>query len=141
MASRVGTATFPISADAHATTGMAVKSAEDEVNRIVTDINGAIADINNAGYVTASTPAFTAPVTSTGGATFHSGAALPAGGSTSFGIKLSSTNNFGIFGGSGAPTIIAAPGSLYIRSDGTGTGDRFYISKGGGSWAAGTTDT
>jgi len=129
---RVGTATFPISADIPNITGVAVKSAEDEVNRIVTEIN-------NAGYVLADAPAFTATVTSTNGASFHTDTAPPAGGSTARGINLGSTANFGLFYGSGAPSLNAAKGSLYIRTDGTTTNDRFYISLGAGTWTAGTT--
>lgn len=132
MTPDIGTATFPISTDMPTHTGVAVKSAEDEVNRIVTEING-------ASYVTPASPTFTSTVTSTGGASFHTGTAPPAGGSTATGIKLGSTANFGIFYGAGAPSANAAQGSLYIRTNGTGTSDRFYISLGAGSWTAVTT--
>lgn len=44
--------------------------------------------------------------------------AIPAGGTASLGYKLSSTTDFGTFFGSGAPTLAAARGSLYLRSDG-----------------------
>lgn len=70
----------------------------------------------------------------------YSGTAIPAGGTAGTGFKFSSTANFGIFFGSGAPTLSAAKGSLYLRSDGSGTGDRAYINTDGGTtWTALTT--
>lgn len=66
--------------------------------------------------------------------------AIPAGGTTGAGMKMSSTANFGVFFGSGAPTLSAAKGSLYLRSDGSGTGDRAYINTNGTTtWTALTT--
>jgi hypothetical protein len=66
--------------------------------------------------------------------------AIPAGGSNVFGFKFSSTLNFGIFNGSGAPTLSAAQGSLYVRSDGSATNNRAYINTDGGTtWTALTT--
>jgi hypothetical protein len=50
----------------------------------------------------------------------------------------SSTANFGIFFGSGAPTVTAAQGSLYLRTDGTTTNDRIYV-RGSAAWIAITT--
>jgi hypothetical protein len=68
--------------------------------------------------------------------------AIPAGGSTGQGYLFSSTANFGIFFGSGAPTLSAAKGSLYLRSDGTTTNDRMYINTDGSTgWTAVTTAT
>jgi hypothetical protein len=66
--------------------------------------------------------------------------AIPAGGTAGAGYKFSSTANFGVFFGSGAPTLAAAKGSLYLRSDGSGTGDRAYINTDGATaWTALTT--
>lgn len=67
--------------------------------------------------------------------------ALAAGGSTAHShIKFSSTANFGVFVGSGAPTISAAKGSLYLRSDGSSTSTRAYIATdSAGTWTAITT--
>src|SRR5262245_11719573 len=66
--------------------------------------------------------------------------AIPAGGTTGNGYRFSSTSNLGIFFGSGAPTLSAAQGSLYIRSDGTTTNNRAYINTDGGTtWTALTT--
>jgi hypothetical protein len=68
------------------------------------------------------------------------GTAIPAGGATNNGFKCTSTSNFGIFFGSGAPSLTAAKGSLYLRSDGSGTTDRAYIATdSAGTWTALTT--
>ena len=67
--------------------------------------------------------------------------ALPAGGTAGKGYLVSSdVTNFGVFFGSGAPTLSAAKGSLYLRSNGTTTNDRAYINTDGGTtWTALTT--
>jgi hypothetical protein len=54
-----------------------------------------------------------------------------AGGTTSFGLRIGSTTNFGIFYGSGVPTLSAAQGSLYLRTDGSSTSTRMYINTNG----------
>jgi hypothetical protein len=70
----------------------------------------------------------------------HSGTAIPAGGTAGAGVMVSSAVNFGVFFGSGAPTLAAAQGSLYLRSDGTTTNDRAYINTNGSTtWTALTT--
>jgi hypothetical protein len=61
----------------------------------------------------------------------HSGTAVPAGGTAGAGLKLSSTSNLGVFFGSGAPTLSAAQGSLYIRTDGSSTSTRLYVNTNG----------
>lgn len=77
-------------------------------------------------------------VTATGNITADSTVAPAAGGMAAF--LASSTANFGIFVGSGAPTIAAAKGSLYLRTDGTTTNDRAYINTNGSTtWTALTT--
>jgi hypothetical protein len=66
--------------------------------------------------------------------------AVPAGGTTGTGITMSTTANLGVFFGSGAPTLSAAKGSLYLRTDGSGTTDRAYINTNGTTtWTALTT--
>jgi hypothetical protein len=86
------------------------------------------------------TPAGTGKTTSAASITARSGTAIPAGGTAGAGVMVSSTANFGMFFGSGAPTLSAAKGSLYLRSDGSGTGDRAYINTDGGTtWTALTT--
>lgn len=70
-------------------------------------------------------------VTALGTPTVASATAIPAGGTAGTGYKFSSTANFGVFFGSGAPSLSAAKGSLYLRSDGTTTNDRAYINTDG----------
>lgn len=66
--------------------------------------------------------------------------AIPAGGTAGAGVMLSSTANFGMFFGSGAPTLSAAKGSIYLRSNGSSTTNRCYINTDGGTtWTALTT--
>lgn len=77
-------------------------------------------------------------VSATGNVTADSGTAPAAGGMAAF--LASSTAGFGIYFGSGAPTVSAAKGSLYLRTDGTTTNDRAYINTNGSTtWTALTT--
>lgn len=63
--------------------------------------------------------------------------AIPAGGTAGLGLMFSATANFGIFFGSGAPTLSAAKGSLYMRSDGSSTSTRAYVNTNGSTtWAS-----
>lgn len=83
------------------------------------------------------TPAGTGGVTSAAAITAMNGTAIPAGGTAGAGLKVSSTANFGVFFGSGAPSLSAAKGSLYLRSDGSGIADRAYVNTDGGTtWTA-----
>lgn len=62
---------------------------------------------------------------------------IPAGGTAGMGYKFSDTANFGIFYGSNVPTLAAAKGSFYLRSDGTTNVTRAYINTDGGTtWTA-----
>lgn len=75
--------------------------------------------------------------TLTGAETILNATAIPAGGTAGSGYKFSSTSNFGVFFGSGAPSLSAAKGSLYLRSDGSTTNDRIYVNTNGTTgWAA-----
>jgi hypothetical protein len=77
-------------------------------------------------------------VAATGNITADSTIAPVAGGALAY--QMGSTANFGIFFGSGAPTVAAAKGSLYLRTDGTTTNDRAYINTNGSTtWTALTT--
>lgn len=60
-----------------------------------------------------------------------SAVATPAAGSTSARLLFGTTAGFGIYYGSGAPTVSAAQGSIYLRSDGSGTADRLYVNTNG----------
>ena len=93
-----------------------------------------------AGNVIGGNVLSSAVVSAVGAATILSGTAVPAGGTTGSGYKLSSTANLGVFFGSGAPTLTAAKGSLYLRTDGTTTNDRMYVNTNGSTtWTAVTT--
>lgn len=75
-----------------------------------------------------------------GSVTAHTNTAVPAGGTAGAGFLMSSTANLGIFFGSGAPTLAAAQGSIYIRTDGSSTTTRAYINTDGStSWTSITT--
>jgi len=63
--------------------------------------------------------------------TVNGGTATPAGGSTTAYLQFGTTAGFGIYYGSGAPTISAPQGSMYIRSDGSSTLTRMYINTNG----------
>ena len=81
-----------------------------------------------------------AVVSAVGAATILSSTAVPAGGTTGAGYKFSSTANLGVFFGSGVPTLTAAKGSLYLRTDGSTTNDRMYVNTNGSTtWTAVTT--
>lgn len=74
--------------------------------------------------------------------TLNVATATPAGGSTACRLVFGSTAGFGIYIGSGAPSVSAAQGSLYLRSNGTTTNDRMYVNNSSGSgttWTAVTT--
>lgn len=100
--------------------------------------------VSNNGFVGAVTGPVTATtvtaasVSATGNVTADSGTAPAAGGMSAF--LASSTANLGIFVGSGAPSVTAAQGSLYLRTDGTTTNDRIYV-RGSSAWIAITTAT
>jgi hypothetical protein len=84
------------------------------------------------------TGTFGATVSTPGTVTADSGTAPVAGGDAAF--LATSTANLGIFVGSGAPTVSAAKGSLYLRTDGTTTNNRAYINTDGATtWTAITT--
>jgi hypothetical protein len=78
----------------------------------------------------------------TGSVNARATTAIPAGGTAGAGYTFSSTANFGVFFGSGAPTLSAAQGSLYLRSDGSTTNNRMYVNTNGTTgWTAVTTAT
>lgn len=66
-----------------------------------------------------------------GTANLANGVAVPAGGSSAAFVHVSSTAGLGIYFGSGAPTVSAAQGSLYIRTDGSSTSTRLYVNTNG----------
>ena len=80
--------------------------------------------------------------TNAGRVNFFAGTAVPAGGAQGVGVTMSSTADLGVFFGSGAPTLSAAQGSLYLRTDGSSTSTRMYVNTNGSTgWTAVTTAT
>jgi hypothetical protein len=57
------------------------------------------------------------------------------------GVKVFELGGEGIalYTGSGAPSISAAKGSLYIRTDGSSSSTRLYVNNGTTNWVAVTT--
>ena len=107
---------------------------EDGIN-----VTGAI-DVS--GNITGGNIISSAVISSAGNARILGGTAVPTGGTAGAGYLMSSTTNFGVFFGSGAPTLAAAQGSLYLRSDGTTTNNRMYINTDGATtWTPVTTAT
>lgn len=99
-----------------------------------------IADGTGTETVTATFGAATsvASVTATGTVTARSASALVAGGAAAF-IGTNTAAGMGVYFGSGAPSVAAAKGSLYLRSDGNSVSTRMYVSDGGTTWIAVTT--
>jgi len=79
-----------------------------------------------------------AAITATSSITALSGSALTAGGAAAF-IGTNTAAGMGVYFGSGAPTVAAAKGSLYLRSDGSSASTRLFVSDGGTTWIAVTT--
>ena len=91
--------------------------------------------------VLSTTPSLTTPdigaatgtsISLTAGFNSYSATAMPAGGTTGVCSRYTSTTNFGLCFGSGAPTLSAAQGSLYLRSDGL----PYYNTNGSTGWTA-----
>jgi hypothetical protein len=108
----------------------------------VTGSNGGNPTISTSAGNLAITPAIAAAstISAVGAITALNATAIPAGGTAGAGVMVSSTANFGVFFGSGAPSLSAAKGSLYLRSDGSTTNDRMYVNTNGTTtWTAVTT--
>jgi hypothetical protein len=54
-------------------------------------------------------------------------------------IATNTAAGMGVYIGSGAPTVAAAKGSIYLRSDGSSASTRLFVSDGGTTWIAVTT--
>jgi hypothetical protein len=65
----------------------------------------------------------------------------PSGGTTGAGFVFFSTPNFGVFGGTGSPTLSAATSSLYLRLDALSATTRVYVNTNGATTWAGLTAT
>ena len=90
------------------------------------------------GAATSVTSLAATTVSATGNVTADSASALVAGGASAF-IATNTAVGMGVYIGSGAPTVAAAKGSIYLRSDGSSTSTRLYVSDGSTTWIAVTT--
>jgi hypothetical protein len=107
----------------------------------VTGTFGAATSVTSlaATTITATGGVTAATVSATGNITADSATGLVAGGASAF-IATNVAAGMGIYVGSGAPTVAAAQGSLYLRSDGSSTSTRAYVNTNGTTgWAAITT--
>ena len=116
-----------------ATAGITVSAGGASISGGLTVVNSGLA-VSSGGMTIVGTGSFT------GAVTILSTTSIPAGGTAGAGLLISGATNFGVFVGSGAPTLAAAQGSLYLRSDGTATNTRAYIATSAtSSWTAITT--
>ena len=100
----------------------------------INSTTGAVTTTSTVGPATSVT---TVGATST--VTALSGSAVTAGGAAAF-VATNTADSLGIYFGSGAPTVTAAKGSLYLRTDGSSTSTRAYINTDGATtWTAITT--
>jgi hypothetical protein len=98
------------------------------------------ATVSVTGNITGGNIISSAVISSAGNARILSGTAVSAGGTAGAGYLMSSTTNLGVFFGSGVPTLSAAQGSLYLRTDGSSTSTRMYVNTNGSTtWTAVTT--
>lgn len=99
-----------------------------------------VALFNKSVAVVLRVPTGTTNVSVVGTVAVADATATPAGGSTGVRLVFGTTAGFGVYVGSGAPTVSAAQGSLYLRSDGSTTTTRAYINTDGvTTWTAITT--
>ena len=100
---------------------------------------GTVTVTGTFGAATSVTSLAATTVSATGNITADSATGLVAGGASAF-IATNVAAGMGIYVGSGAPTVAAAQGSLYLRSDGSSTSTRAYINTNGSTtWTAITT--
>lgn len=86
---------------------------------------------NYVALVLANTEKF--KVTSDGVANVSASVAPPAGGSVTARLLFGNVAGFGIYYGTGLPTVSAALGSIYFRRDGSSTTTRMYVNTDGGT--------
>lgn len=122
------------------------------VNLDLTGIStlAALTSVGTLAALVATTPTFTSPTLgaatattlgATGAITAKNATAITAGGGAGLGqaFLVSSTANFGLFFGSGAPTLAASAGSVYLNSTGSAVNNRMYVNDAGTAWIAFTT--
>jgi hypothetical protein len=128
-------------ADTSTTSNFIVANIEAQAtNTVTTDINPGRLIFRTTPTGVAATPTEAMRIDETQVLNVCSTVATPAAGSTAARLLFGTTAGFGIYYGSGAPTVSAAKGSLYMRSDGTTTNDRMYVNTNGSTtWTAVTT--
>jgi hypothetical protein len=95
-------------------------------------------NLTAAGATVTGTLSSTGAISSDGYLSARTALATPAGGSLA-GVIMGSAA-IAIYFGSGAPTVAAVKGSLYLRTDGSTTNDRMYVNTNGSTtWTAVTT--
>jgi hypothetical protein len=102
--------------------------------------------VKEDGLITDKAATFGSTVTSTGNQSSagvqvsKSGASATAGGAEALRIGTGAAGVVGIYFGSGAPSITAPQGSLYLRTDGSSTSTRLYVNTTGSTtWTNVTT--
>lgn len=76
----------------------------------------------------------------TGQTTFQSATAPPLNGAANASILFSANASFGIYFGTGVPTISAAQGSLFLATNGSSTSTRLFVNNNSGTgWVSVTT--
>jgi hypothetical protein len=100
---------------------------------------GTVTVTGTFGAATSVTSLAATTVAATSTVTARRASGLTAGGAAGF-IGTNVAAGMGVYFGSGAPTVAAAQGSLYLRSDGSSTSTRAYVNTNGTTgWAAITT--
>jgi hypothetical protein len=97
-------------------------------------VNGALTStaITASGLITGSAGvSLNSSFTSSGNINAVTGTTITAGGVAGRGILLHGSTVFGIYAGSGAPTIAAGQGSFYMRTDGASSLSRAYVQSSG----------
>lgn len=83
--------------------------------------------VTSAGGMTVSNTITGVDFAGTAGCRLYTSTAIPSGGTAGLGLRFSSTANFGLFFGTGAPVAAQAKGSLYLNRAGTGPTDRVFV--------------
>jgi hypothetical protein len=138
-----GGGTFVIGSDQVGGSALSLKNAGGTSTEIQLGGSSFILLTNSLARLTlTSVGAFTIPAATGGVSTFTLASDKPmtSGGYLGTALNLTNVANFGLFAGVGAPTISAAKGSLYLRSDGSSASTRLYsASDSAGTWVAVTT--
>ena len=138
--------TLTLGGDLNVTGNVTVGGAEIVNNTLTADItmatNKKVEFRDTAAYINSgSSGALTihaATVDVNGVASLATGTGATAGGAVA--TSLGTAGVLGVYFGSGAPSVVAPKGSLYLRTDGSTTNDRAYIARdGAGTWTALTT--